>query len=817
MSDDWYVRLAEQTHGPLSEEQLRKALAAGRITTKTAVRKGIIGGWITAGAALAKPVPRSALSPPTSVPPTLPAANLAAPTKSRTPLVLAACGVLAILVVGLWVSFEIGRRHTAQLAAQTPPSDEPKVNAAPPAEPEAVRPAPRIAQLQPSVDRQSVVAQRPRQAEPKIVAPAMITQTDRPNPQAFGESLGPPSPKVPTETKQPPNANKNPIVAIAKVIPVVVPRAQAKDADVRGLETAANHASTSKEALALYKHFGATRTMSAEQQAKFNTALQVWEDRAKQDLVRLGDKWVAEAEALKAHEHAAQLFREAFEMIKILNFAEARKTLERASRVDPNSIAADFTLGILNSITSPDIRSPKIAEKHFLAVLRRMPGYVPALNNLAIAEIRLEKYGEALRHLREAADRAPTSEEVTQNLGRFVSEANLKRIRPRKTVLADATKLYSKVVTTKEGTASELKFGWRYIPLVSPKGERESLASVQTSSNSESFVAQGTGFVVEPHYVLTCRHVVDDVMLGRADKIELIDPADPKHQRRFSAACVDVAKDDDLALLRCDQLDAPSISLSNLVPPRGTEVVLIGFPGGSWFGLGLKTTRGVVTALPGDVARIGGPNWFDFSRRLWYDAASSHGASGGAVCDDHGSVVAIHAVGYQPGDDPSNAKYAGGVPAPYAAEFIKTVLPAFAHPPAVGPSLKWTEVDAKISPSVVLIVVGHRKVAMVMNDGNGTRAGRGHGSHYGHDIYDDHVCSACNGKGRMRCRAPGCVNGVIHGETTYDDPMIMNGAKTQIVVPHQTTVSTRHPCPQCGGKGYVHCSYCTGGVDPTLN
>ncbi len=96
--------------------------------------------------------------------------------------------------------------------------------------------------------------------------------------------------------------------------------------------------------------------------------------------------------------------------------------------------------------------------------------------------------------------------------------------------------------------------------------------------------------MVEPHYVLTCRHVVDDLTLGRADKIELIDPTDNNHRRRLAATCVAVGEEDDLCLLRCDQLNAPSITLADKVPPRGTEILLMGFPGGSWFGLGLKTT-----------------------------------------------------------------------------------------------------------------------------------------------------------------------------------------------------------------------------------
>ena len=116
---------------------------------------------------------------------------------------------------------------------------------------------------------------------------------------------------------------------------------------------------------------------------------------------------------------------------------------------------------------------------HFhVVLLRRLPGFVPALNDLAIAEIRQEKYADALRHLREAADRSSTFEEVRQNLGRFISEAKLGRIRPRKSVLTDAASLYAKLAHSDDGASSERPVGWRFIPLVSATGELERLVSL---------------------------------------------------------------------------------------------------------------------------------------------------------------------------------------------------------------------------------------------------------------------------------------------------------------------------------------------------
>jgi hypothetical protein len=174
------------------------------------------------------------------------------------------------------------------------------------------------------------------------------------------------------------------------------------------------------------------------------------------------------------------------------NSKEAVGTLKEASRLDRGAIAADFAIGILYSISQPSFRDPKQAQEHFQLVLRRFPGYAPALNNLAIAQIRREKYSEALRNLREAFDRSPELEEVTHNLGRFISEANGGRIRPRKGALSEATRLYAKLSPSKEGTPSERGAGWQFIPLVLPNGERESLPSLKYDDH-ECSACNGSG------------------------------------------------------------------------------------------------------------------------------------------------------------------------------------------------------------------------------------------------------------------------------------------------------------------------------------
>jgi S1-C subfamily serine protease len=774
MSDGWYVRKGTKTLGPLTETEVRNVLDLGRISPETPVRRGTDGPWTPAGQALADATSQRAL--------------VKSETKSRVPI--AVFVGLAVLVTGLWVVFE-GRRQPRPAIAAAPADDGIKSSEDASSKPAIESPAEPITTAPtPVKPRQSLIAKRP--LEPKSNASVTTVAPDRAPlktpPVATAKNLSLPNASPPPQPK----------TSLAKVAPV--PKPPVTETDLRTLETTAIHSSTAKDALALHQVFKATRTIPPALENLFQANLQIWEDRARQDLVRLGDRWVAAADAARVHDEAAQLFQQAYEMTKNLDLDEAGRTLERASRVDPNSIAADFTLGILNSISPPKSRNPQAAAQHFQVVLQRIPGYVPALNNLALVEVREEKYADAVRHLREAADRAPASKEVTQNLGRLVSEAQLGRIHPDPSLLSEATELYSQVATTNPGSSAEAKHGWRYMALVSPKEERAGLSRLQApEADSTSVAAQGTGIVVAPHYVLTCRHVVDDLTLGLADKIELIDPKDTNHQRRLPAIPVQVCQDDDLCLLRCDPLNVPPIALASQVPERGSEVMLIGFPKGGGFGRGLKTARGIVTALPGDVAQIGGPKWLDFSRRLWSDATSNPGASGGAFCDDHGNVVAIQSTGDRVVEEPSIAKYVGGVPAPNAAPFIRHSLPNFTHPALGRTSLKWRDVEAKVSSSIVLVLVGYRKVAIVISEKQDASALTRVTRQAQADIYDDRICTVCNGAVRIRCRAPGC---------SYNETARLDTASN--------TKSARRICPACLGTGYVRCPQCSVGIDPLL-
>ncbi len=181
--------------------------------------------------------------------------------------------------------------------------------------------------------------------------------------------------------------------------------------------------------------------------------------------LQLGPKSAAAAESPKTHAAAGELVSQSHEMIKSLNFIAARKTLEKASSMDQSSSVADSTLGLLLSLSPPDSRLPALAEKHFHVALRRSPDDVATLNNLALAELHLHKYAEALRYFKVAAKKSPDSEEVLQNLGRFVSQARSKKIHLPTTLLNEAAGFHGKLAAARPDGRANGGTGWLYIPI----------------------------------------------------------------------------------------------------------------------------------------------------------------------------------------------------------------------------------------------------------------------------------------------------------------------------------------------------------------
>ncbi len=155
-----------------------------------------------------------------------------------------------------------------------------------------------------------------------------------------------------------------------------------------------------------------------------------------------------------------------------------------------------------------------------------------------------------------------------------------------------------------------------------PKGGKE--------PQEEPATNLGSGVIVSSEgYILTNQHVVDG-----ADEIEVA-LADG---RRTNAKVVGVDPETDLAVLKINMSNLPTITLGRMDEARVGDVVLaIGNP----FGVGQTVTMGIISALGRNHLGIN-----TFENFIQTDAPINPGNSGGALIDAHGNLLGINTAIY---------------------------------------------------------------------------------------------------------------------------------------------------------------------------
>ncbi len=136
----------------------------------------------------------------------------------------------------------------------------------------------------------------------------------------------------------------------------------------------------------------------------------------------------------------------------------------------------------------------------------------------------------------------------------------------------------------------------------------------------------GSGVIIsDKGYILTNNHVIED-----ADEIRLV----LSDGRTLDATVAGVDPDTDLAVLKTETKDLPTITLGNSQGVQVGDVVLaIGNP----FGVGQTVTMGIVSATGRDQLGIN-----TFENFIQTDAAINPGNSGGALINAYGELVGIN-------------------------------------------------------------------------------------------------------------------------------------------------------------------------------
>ena len=137
----------------------------------------------------------------------------------------------------------------------------------------------------------------------------------------------------------------------------------------------------------------------------------------------------------------------------------------------------------------------------------------------------------------------------------------------------------------------------------------------------------GSGVIVNSEgYILTNHHVVDGAL---EIKVELTD------NRTFTAKLVGSDPPSDLAVLKIDSRDLPTLNLGDSDKVRvGDFVLAVGNP----LGIGQTVTSGIVSAK-GRATGLSDGSFEDF---LQTDAAINRGNSGGALVNTNGELIGIN-------------------------------------------------------------------------------------------------------------------------------------------------------------------------------
>jgi tetratricopeptide (TPR) repeat protein len=224
------------------------------------------------------------------------------------------------------------------------------------------------------------------------------------------------------------------------------------------LAEAANRCAAAKEVIVLYERFLADESIAASDLQAAKNNLPLWQSRAEKNLVRLGTRWLDPKEAAAHRARARQLVVEGCHLLEVNQGPAARDKLLEANKEDPDGIEGHFLLGIGYALLA---RNATTARQHFSECLKRQPGHVPSLNNLALANVRLNRYEDAVREWRKATEATPPPPEILHNIGRFLHLGE--RLHGARGAQKKAAELQTELASS-SSTAFNPRTGWLYMP-----------------------------------------------------------------------------------------------------------------------------------------------------------------------------------------------------------------------------------------------------------------------------------------------------------------------------------------------------------------
>ncbi|MCS7238965.1 MAG: trypsin-like peptidase domain-containing protein [Thermoguttaceae bacterium] len=631
---------------------------------------------------------------------------------------------------------------------------------------------------------------QPARAAPEKPGPAAGDTSQREQPEPVS-----PLPQPAVQPAEPPAVEEliqdrsielpEPLITDRKTAEVFL-RANGASTKTR-LDALGNDVRFALEMLLLYKVFLEWEGVTEAEKEKARDHLPVWEKRAANKMVRLGEQWVVPEDWKARKKDARAAFKKGLLLVGRSDQA-AINEFEKASRLDPEFVSADFLLGLLYAVAGPKFHD---ARQCFRRCVQRKPDHLGAWNNLALTELRNRAPASALSAFRKALELGG-SPEVTHNIKVVLLADNSKVLPLSPATSRSFAELYTRaceLAPEAGGGGGGTPRGFIFLPLswdlliadglfepaLPVRGPRPAVARKEELR----VVGFGSGFVVAPNYIVTNRRVVE--------KGTLFGIIPHKDRKPVAYAEVAFLPDDpnvDLALLYCENWSGQPMPIrteENYLP-AGSEVALLGFPVPELLGAEIKVTRGIISAPPE-------PGDGKLSHQYLIALRSNPGNSGGPFVDTSGTVVAVPVdrFGFL------GMNFAVAEPADKLVDLLEQALPDVTLRRGLEISRELPEIVKDAEKSVVLIQCLAKPVSFGTG---GQRSGLG---------WLDTWCLRCNGEGWVDCPNERCGNGSI--STTRErvlghDPM----TGRPIIVREPTTV----PCLDCGARGNVSCPVCGG-------
>lgn len=600
------------------------------------------------------------------------------------------------------------------------------------------------------------------------------------------------------------------------------PAIEASMKTIADLKAAVERQRLAAEVLQLYRQFISAAGVATGDLAAAKEDLPRWEGLAAKNAKRYGDTWSSDEEIVAMQAEASKLMIQAMHLIDVGNDEIARQTLLKASKADPEGVQADFTLGLLHALVGGH---PEEARKHFLVCIRRLDAVgerrtslqnshlAAAMNNAAIAEVRMRSTGAALKRWRTVVEAGVVPPELIQNLGRFSDlAADDFFVKASPATSKAISELYAAAASAHTSRPYNAHVGWLYIPYLSTGEKDDAPDETQDSAakprRPETFgmgkltvFGSGSGFAIAPDLVVTNRHVAED-----ADGFGI--HQDGKDLTSRSGEVVALSDQLDLAVLRFTGLGATPIELSPETPRLAAAVRVLGFPETDVLGNNLKVTSGSIAGLP--AAGVGGST--KVGSMLLLDATANHGNSGGPVIDASGRVVGVLTLGIK-----VEQAYTAAIPAQELREFLESINIGFSPKDvqslddvASAGDQAWEDVVAAASQSTfqILIMGTPARAAWAQRPDQGSSEDRPRRPPQWNGL-EDRWCMGCNGVAHVSCLERACKAGAL----VYRQQEILrtNGGRD---VSRWVTKTKR--CGTCGGDGQVACPHCSGGFDNSL-